>query len=248
MTARIKKGAITGRPAYSNGGLGLSIGTRVNGVRRAIAHRAPDSIKVAEEVTDTTPIYKLLPISEEFPEVSFDNVSTTTLTYISNINFGYDDVGGGEPSLPLFEYPLANINIRYNTAPVGDGPEDTIVFNFTTGEGGEAIETLFTNPSKNNYTFNIPSINASLSGTDAPFAEQLKLYYDGTNFVTTENNRIVLTIANDTQTLTQFNDNYKTVLSGKTFNLTLTADNVIVIQNVTGINCGTFEVTPPPPL
>jgi hypothetical protein len=147
MTARIKKGAITGRPAYSNGGLGLSIGTRVNGgIRSAIAHRAPDSIKVVEEVTDTTPTYKL---TSEIGEVALENVSTTTRTYLSNINFGYDTVGGGEPSLPLFEYPLANLNLTYQVASLGGAPIATYAFNFTTGED-EAIESLFTNQSKNN--------------------------------------------------------------------------------------------------
>ena len=42
----LSKGSITGRSAYSDGGLGLSIGSRVGGSRHAIARRAPDSIKI----------------------------------------------------------------------------------------------------------------------------------------------------------------------------------------------------------
>lgn len=43
MPAHIKKGAITGRPAFTNGGLGLSIGTRVfGGLRHAVSSRAPN--------------------------------------------------------------------------------------------------------------------------------------------------------------------------------------------------------------
>ena len=41
MPAHIRKGLITGAPAFNSGGLALSIGTRTNlGVRFSIANRA----------------------------------------------------------------------------------------------------------------------------------------------------------------------------------------------------------------
>lgn len=47
MPAHIRKGLITGAPAFNSGGLGLSIGSRVGGTRHRIAQRAPDSVKIA---------------------------------------------------------------------------------------------------------------------------------------------------------------------------------------------------------
>ena len=49
MPRIVSKGSITGRKAYSNGGLGLSIGSGVGGARKAITRRAPDSGKSAED-------------------------------------------------------------------------------------------------------------------------------------------------------------------------------------------------------
>lgn len=49
MPRVVSKGSITGRAAFNNGGLGLSIGTRVGGARHAIARRAPDSIKIGND-------------------------------------------------------------------------------------------------------------------------------------------------------------------------------------------------------
>lgn len=55
MTSRISKGSITGRAAFSNGGLGLSIGSKVSGgIRHAIGRRAPDASKIAGAVTIPT--------------------------------------------------------------------------------------------------------------------------------------------------------------------------------------------------
>jgi hypothetical protein len=48
MPAHVRKGLITGAPAFNSGGLGLSIGSRIGGgIRHAIAGRAPDAVKIS---------------------------------------------------------------------------------------------------------------------------------------------------------------------------------------------------------
>jgi hypothetical protein len=81
MPQVVSKGLITGRPAFSNGGLGLSIGSGVGGIRNAIARRAPDGIKIGNSSGNNSG-FSFVVNNFQNRNVSYDNINIITFAFI----------------------------------------------------------------------------------------------------------------------------------------------------------------------
>jgi hypothetical protein len=238
MPAHIRKGLITGAPSFNSGGLGLSIGSRVGGIRHAIARRAPDSVPINSNTvnSDTASVYKIKD-SDAVVGVVLVNTVTPSEPYLSGFSLFYDT---GAPLKELFTNNLQTFILTFKVPVIQSAPPDEYTVVLTSGTS-DKIETLFTKMETNKYNFLLPSISATISGTKNPF-DAIELIYDGTNFVsgTNDGTKILLTITAQVTNATQFSDYVRPVLFGKTFNITLTADNTLVIPQTAAINCGTY--------
>jgi len=170
MTSRISKGSITGRKAYSDGGLALSIGTRATrGIRHAIARRAPDSVKISgvPKVSE----YKFTKSFTYGPYNALYGVATSP--YISS--FGVTLLTGTALS-PLFANNVSSIKFE-----ITDGAKNfTLQFDSGTGAGLVGIEQFITKTAgtTNKYNFKIPT-GVTLAALNN------FLYSNGGAFVTT---------------------------------------------------------------
>jgi hypothetical protein len=235
MTSRISKGSITGRAAFSNGGLGLSIGSKVSGgIRHAISRRAPDASKIAG-AAPVGPIYKIKD-TDSAPGVILTNTITPAKPYLHRISASYST---GAALQDLFTNNLQTLTLYFLVPAYGAAALDTYTVVLTSGSGA-TIESLFSKTTTNNYAFLLPAILESFTSTTQPF-EPLTLYYNGTSFVSsgTGSNITVIITATANNRL-QFDNNVKSRLFGKTFNMTLTADNNVIIPITGEINCGTY--------
>ncbi len=153
MTSRISKGSITGRKAYSDGGLGLSIGSRVGGARRMITARSPDSVKISGGAE--APIYKISGYRTTFTP------SATTRPYISSIISS--QASGGTSSSQMFEARLDGFTFEFK--PTDASNNDAIITILVIPTGETAIDTLFSYVSNNVYSFVIPALSNVISNS-----------------------------------------------------------------------------------
>ena len=244
MPRVVSKGSITGRSAFSNGGLGLSIGTRATkGIRHAISRRAPDNVKING---DPTPDYKIREVELGTP-VLLTNTATPSKPYLTSMLFTYT----GDPMLvDMFTNELQGIVLTFMT-PSYSAEIAANAFTIALLPGTNLkLETLITPISKNNYTFTLPAMTYTATGATDIHTTALDVYYNGTAFNTaTQSDTILVNVHAESGGITyaEFNAPIKEVLFGKTFNITLTADNVFNIPITGGINCGTYIYTAPAP-
>jgi hypothetical protein len=155
MTSRISKGSITGRAAFSNGGLGLSIGSRVGGARRMISTRAPDASKISGGAPAAT-IYKISGYITTFTP------SATARPYISSIISS--QAIGGPSSSQMFEKQLDAIVFEFK--PTDASNSDAVITMTVSPVSGEnPIDILFSYVSNNVYSFVIPPLSDAISSS-----------------------------------------------------------------------------------
>ena len=168
MTSRISKGSITGRKAFSNGGLGLSIGSRVSGgIRQVIGRRAPDAIKIASAVAPADPISSVLykfvgvdvggTISEEF---AWEAVITTGNTAILGDFVSIGSVTLTETSLNdhMFLHGASKISNLILTHTNGNGLGNQVSLNISGAISSDITTKFITKTSTPNvYDMTFPS-------------------------------------------------------------------------------------------
>jgi hypothetical protein len=224
MTSRISKGSITGRKAYSDGGLGLSIGTRATrGIRHAIARRAPDTVKISG-----VPTVVEYQINKTIPKGTYVAIPNPALPpYIGE--FGVTLVAGSALST-LFTTKASQLVFQIEMAG------KSILLTFDNGTTGtpKIVEQFLTKKDVNVYEFKIPTIP-----TLASFGQLL--YSDGTtapfNTTTSTVNIKLTAVANagyglDAPALALFNTDLGTYVSGKTFTFTMSANNSFSLSSL----------------
>lgn len=239
MTSRISKGSITGRKAFSNGGLALSIGTRANrGIRHAIAKRAPDTVKIAGggSSSGTTNDYK---IKYGMGLISYSNTSTqTTKPYLESVGLFYSpDNDAAAIYQQLFEKKLETIRFK----SVLDGSNNTIIVSLTNPASGTFIESLFTNPSSNVHEFQFPDISYNFTQADIS-NNTTSLYLNSgkfTNNSSNQTNTITATFLFEPNTMTSSNVNNTliTLIDNKKYTITMKSDTVMDVT-VPGLSSG----------
>jgi hypothetical protein len=225
MPAHIRKGLITGAPAFNSGGLGLSIGSRVGGARRMISARAPDGGKMTPAPTE----YKIR--GADIANLSLDNylvepannfdIREIIITPTANVSTISTFV---ENTIQDIEFTV-NINSK------------TIKLKLKSGTS-TIVETLITKMSLiNNYEFKIPTIASNLiTETDG---EPDTLYYDGETVGTTDadDDKMELYLSEigydleNAGELADFKTAVNTYISGKTFDITMTSDRTLKVKS-----------------
>jgi hypothetical protein len=236
MTSHIRKGLITGAPAFNGGGLGLSIGTRSEGIRRAITRRAPNGVNSVGSPTS----YK---IKNDFTKLQYTyNTapnSSNTRTFVNRINFKtYQDQSS---SLPLFETKLKELQmIIYPNDLSGTG---ILSMTFMPTQSTDLYSALdFYQASTNSYTFKIKDISYVFVESDGvPYAKTLYLK-DGVLQDVPLNNSIypsVYIIFVDMLNLNEINASIKNMFDNKTYTINMLTDNAFEIS-ANGINTTTL--------
>ena len=213
MPRVVSKGSITGRSAFSNGGLGLSIGTRATkGIRHAISRRAPDNVKISGTVA--VPIYKLTKKGDDNDINSYIE-DTGIVPYFSFAGVAY--AVPNETAVSLFA-PFKIGTLEGITVNLGLG-KNCAITNFN-----ESL--LKPTATSNEYTISIPQL--STIGTDwiETDSNGHKLYRYNTsplNF-----GPIYVYVASDSFDTTVTNA-INTYLSEKTYTLTMTGTDTFKI-------------------
>jgi hypothetical protein len=224
MPAHIRKGLITGAPAFNSGGLGLSIGSRVGGARHAISNRAPDSLKTNPPDTD----YNISGYTITF------NQLLTTRPYISRFIFSEATFPSTTPtsSSPLFPVELSSLTIEFKpTDPSGSDAVITVSITPSGVSPALAVDTLFTTVSKNVYSFTFPEILDAISNISDPMG--IYRYTNGesdglvSNFDTQKFTfvfRWIRVSLGDTDDFIRFTEMLNTI-ANKTYTFTMTENN-----------------------
>jgi len=225
MTSRISKGSITGRAAYSNGGLALSIGTRASrGIRNAIAKRAPDSVKIALSSGPT--IYKIAK-DDQNGLIVHTAQGSNTRTFVNKLNMTQHATNAS--TIPMFENDIANMQIEI--FPTGDTSDNAIVSVLITPYSNFFTEMDFKNTSTNNYSFKFPDISYSFVNV----SDKTLYLKDG----------VLQDVAQSTYTgfaftfvnadVTSLNASVKNAFDNKTYNITMLSNTSFEVS-ATGVN------------
>ena len=241
MPAHIRKGLITGAPAFSNGGLALSIGTRATrGIRHAIARRAPNGVNTAGPTIPEVTEYKIRgeildvltpdgepPNPEENKYV--EQIDITTSTGSTTNSFAENTINDLE-----FSVIVAN--------------GKTIGVKFTPGTT-TTIESLITKQSVNVYIFKMPVVSAQLI-TETEGAISV-LYLNGSTVTDIESAADAeLTLSGfgydgATFDLASFKTDFNAYVSGKEYTITMTSDITLKVKSENLIEAPL--ALPPPP-
>ena len=229
MPAHIRKGLITGAPAFSNGGLALSIGTRATrGIRHAIARRAPNGVNTAGPTIPEVTEYKIRgeildvltpdgeppnPTSNKYVE----QIDITTLTVSTTNSFAENTIDDLE-----FSVIVANGKI--------------IGVKFTPGTT-TTVESLITKQSVNVYIFKMPVVPAELI-TESEAAISV-LYLNGSTVSDTESSEgadVALTLSglgydDGTFDLASFKTDFDAYVSEKEYTITMTSDRTLKVKS-----------------
>jgi hypothetical protein len=238
MPAHIRKGLITGAPAFNSGGLGLSIGSRVGGIRAMISKRAPDGGKIAPvpEVTE----YKF---NEDFEAIYPDAAAITTISphmKEAQLTFTADP----ETVVKMFTNKAESIVFVIQVTP------QTLEITFDTGSVTK-LESRITEQSKNNYLFSIPTFNNNLIDTATYPYPDSELYFNGTTVASTNSGGDVkITISpisgytDDQAGIDKLLLDINTYIKGKTIQIEMIENNVFNVGGGTsGINKTRFKST-----
>jgi hypothetical protein len=224
MPRVVSKGSITGRKAFSNGGLGLSIGSGVGGARNAITRRAPDSGKSAEDS-----IYYHI---YGGPSVKLSPGLGPDRPYISDISLNFDL--NYAPSINMFTNKLEQIAFRFFPEDLS-GNDAEITVSIYSINPSYVTESLFTTVSNNVYSITIPTMSDPiLTGTEA--IRYLDVTTEPQLLVSSDTNAkfefdfswsgVDLTDTDDFNRFTTMIDD----ITNKTYTFTLLANNYCIIQ------------------
>jgi len=219
MTSRISKGSITGRAAFSNGGLGLSIGSKVSGgIRHAISRRAPDASKIAGAAA--APIYKLIMKGTNFGTIMNYETNVSSFPHFTTRGFSYAD----SPAVSLF----APFKIEYF--------ESITILTASTkyAEITNVDESLIKSTAiPNVYTITIPAI----STTDGDWTNVSDTRWVLTNNLPAGFGPITIDNGTDFAGASSLITSY---LSGKTYTFTMTGTDTFTISG-NGVTPTSFE-------
>lgn len=241
MTSRISKGSITGRKAYSDGGLALSVGTRATrGIRNSINRRAPDAGKISGGIT--IPDYVLFGYASVY-----DIVGTPAKPYLSKLTISQPTYGisNTPSSVKMFQtQPLA---ITFRFFPVDTSGNDAYI-DISLQYAIDYPENMFVQESKNVYSITFPS-NGYTFATGDETAGNKDLYSNGSTdpLIATSTGKkykfnIDWTNVILTNELTTFNTMLTSIL-GKKYTFTLTNNNAFNVVPATVVSSGTYSYT-----
>ena len=230
MTSRISKGSITGRKAFSNGGLGLSIGSRVGGARRMITARAPDTVKIAGGTQSNN--FKIRKIDGI---ISYSTTTTQSEPYLEQVSVFYDDAN--DAIYPqLFEKKLTTLAFMSDLS--GD---ETIKVSLQNPQTGIFIESLFQNTASNVHEFQFPDISYNFTLLDISNNDRALYLNDGkfTDNDTNKNNTITALFIFDpnTMTISDVNDTFIPLIDNKKYTITMNSDSIMDVT-VPGLSSG----------
>ncbi len=226
MPAHIRKGLITGAPAFNSGGLGLSIGSRVGGIRAMISKRAPDGGKIAPvpEVTE----YKIR--GDDINNLTFNGTppDQTTNKYVETMFVTTTDVVYTSSSFA--ENRISDLEF---SIIVANGK--TVKVNFKPGNE-TIVESLITKQSENVYIYTMPSISGTLiTETNGAIAV---LYLNGNALSATESaadDDVELQLSgigySDPFELDTFKTHVNDYVSGKVFTIKMTSDRTLTVKS-----------------
>ena len=233
MTSRISKGSITGRAAFSNGGLGLSIGSKVSGgIRHAISRRAPDASKIAGAVAPAAPVNPAYNFTKTIVYTTFDGffpnepppyITAMSITLLTTSSIS-----------TMFSKKLDEITIGNIQSALGNNFK--VIFKYGSSQ---TVEQFISNVSNNVYNFTIPSFATALI-TDNPPASTV-LYWNGSAFSKTGSAAdLSLTITTgfgydpDAAGLAELKTDLSTHIIGKTITFTMTNNNEFNVKSTNG--------------
>ena len=236
MPRVVSKGSITGRSAFSNGGLGLSIGTRATkGIRHAIGRRAPDSVKING---DPTPDYKI-----GYNGAGRTYTGTGSVPYVETIAVFENDAENSK--YELFENKLQTFSVKFVTDLSGR----KINAVFTNGNAGIFAESLFSYKSKNTHEFTFPDISynfttADISNNSKTLILENNKLVTGTSTGTNYDVMFMFENINKTADVTLLNNTLIPYIDNKIYTLTMTSNDVIQVSGTGNIKSSVLEYDP----
>ena len=229
MPAHIRKGLITGAPAFNSGGLGLSIGSRTGGSRRMISARAPDSGKITSNPVPEIEPYKLtIPDGYTYAAYDQDNGVYSGGTIV---NYSPDSDNTPYISYTGFTYADEAATLHFARKKIALLEGINVFLSVTKQVGYTNFpESLVSNTATTNvYTIALPSIAGTSNGSNWYYVEG-NYVYQGTDAPTDGSVIVVSGYADDQNGLTLLTEDYQTYINGRTYTLTMTADDTFTIS------------------
>lgn len=228
MPAHIRKGLITGAPAFSNGGLALSIGTRATrGIRHAIARRAPNGVNTAGPTIPEVTEYKIRGEILDVLTPDGEPPNPTSNKYVEQIDITTSTVSTTN------SFAENTINYLEFSVIVANGK--TIGVKFTPGTT-TTVESLITKQSENVYIFKMPVVLAELI-TESEGAISV-LYLNDTTVSDTESAPdadVELNLSGfgygETFDLASFKTDFDAYVSEKEYTITMTSDRTLKVKS-----------------